>query len=398
MKSNVLSIVSHNVHTYILDYVVSYFYIPIAVWPLLFAQYLTFSELGTILMVGMIVNMILNIPTGALADRFGRKTMILVSYTFAFVSRVMIVFAFNFWMFLFSEIMKQAAEAFYSGSAVALVYDSLRKEKREQEFKSVESRGYFFASIGFIGASILGGYLYGLHPRAPFVAMLIIETLMIINALRYVEDRETNIVRKERYLDTLKNGVRHIFRHRQIAIVSLYSLVISFVFFSAMWLLYQKSANEFGYSSIAVGYLIAVLYLFRAGGTFVYAKMLSHVSDRTMGIGLALLQALGSFFVAVIHVPIALFGLGTRYFTDGLRQPFLTKIQNEHIESKYRSTSLSAISFLTSFALALASPLLGFGIDRIGARATLALTGILSLTMGTYLGSLITEKKIEAKP
>jgi MFS family permease len=77
-----MSIASKNVRVYTLDYIVSYFYIPIAVWPLLFVQYISFSELGIILMVGMIVNMIFNIPTGALADKFGRKTMILVSLEF----------------------------------------------------------------------------------------------------------------------------------------------------------------------------------------------------------------------------------------------------------------------------------------------------------------------------
>ncbi|MEK7591943.1 MAG: MFS transporter, partial [Patescibacteria group bacterium] len=315
MKSIDLSVASRNVRTYILDYIVSYFYVPIAIWPLFAMKYVSFSELGIILMVGMIVNMLLNIPTGALADRFGRKTMILISYTLAFLSRVIIVFAFNFWLFLISEILKQASEAFYAGSAVALVYDSLKKEKREQEFKSVESRGYFFATTGLIGASILGGYLFGVHPRAPFIAMLFIEVLMIVNALRYIEDRTSASVLKETYISTLRKGVSHIFRHRQIAIVSLYSLVISFVFFSAMWLLYQKSANEFGFSPVLVGYLIAVLYLFRAGGTFVYAKMLNYILDRTMGIGLALSQALGSFLLALAQVPLALFGLGTRYFT-----------------------------------------------------------------------------------
>ena len=129
MKSIDLSVASRNVRTYILDYIVSYFYVPIAIWPLFAMKYVSFSELGIILMVGMIVNMLLNIPTGALADRFGRKTMILISYTLAFLSRVIIVFAFNFWLFLISEILKQASEAFYAGSAVALVYDSLKKKK-----------------------------------------------------------------------------------------------------------------------------------------------------------------------------------------------------------------------------------------------------------------------------
>jgi hypothetical protein len=225
--------------------------------------------------------------------------------------------------------------------------------------------------------------------------MVFVEILMITNALRYTEDRGKHSVSKDNYFTTLRKGAIHIFRHREIAVVSLYSLVISFVFFSAMWLLYHKSANEFGFSSVMVGYLIAILYFFRAGGTFVYAKMFSHVSDRTIGIGLALAQALSSFFVTIMYVPLALFGLGARYFSDGIRQPFLTKIQNEHIESEYRSTSLSAISFLSSLALAVFSPLLGIGTDRIGARATLALTGVLSLVFGTFLGSKIREKKSE---
>ena len=353
MKSIDLSVASRNVRTYILDYIVSYFYVPIAIWPLFAMKYVSFSELGIILMVGMIVNMLLNIPTGALADRFGRKTMILISYTLAFLSRVIIVFAFNFWLFLISEILKQASEAFYAGSAVALVYDSLKKKKGNRNSKSVESRGYFFATTGLIGASILGGYLFGVHPRAPFIAMLFIEVLMIVNALRYIEDRTSASVLKETYISTLRKGVSHIFRHRQIAIVSLYSLVISFVFLALCGFCIRSLQMNLVSRRFWLGILSQYSIYSERGGTFVYAKMLNYILDRTMGIGLALSQALGSFLLALAQVPLALFGLGTRYFTDGLRQPFLTKIQNEHIESKYRSTSLSAISFLSSLALAI---------------------------------------------
>lgn len=141
-----------------------------------------------------------------------------------------------------------------------------------------------------------------------------------------------------------------------------------------------------------VGILISVMYICRAIGTRLLPKILKKVEELDFAILLASIQGIASFIVALPFIPLGILGLGTRYLTDGFRQPYLNKLQNEQIESKYRATSLSAVALLTSIALAIFTPLMGIGVDVVGARGVIAVTGFVSLLVAVPLGIALKKK------
>lgn len=379
-----------NTKVYILDYIFGFFFIPIAVWPLLYGKYLTFTQIGFILSVGFIVQAVLDMPSSALGDLIGRKRVLIISRIVRIVGHIFYIFITGFNGFLIAAIVDQIAEAFYSSGAVALIYDSLKENHQESNYKNVESRGYFWATVFFIVASALGGIFYAINPRLPYIAMLIPDLLALIAVTQYQEPQlDSEKASLKGYFKQIYEGFRHIFREKSVALVSLYSLVISFVFYSGLWWLYQKAGNEFGLPVIFVGLLISLMYSARALGTWIYRKYLFKYSEENFGIFLAFFQAIGSFIVAIPQAVLGIFGLGMRYGSDGFQRPFLSKLQNDRIESKYRATALSAVTLLTTVALAVTSPLAGKVIDLYGARLAIAGSGILSLILGIPLALMI---------
>lgn len=108
----------------------------------------------------------LEVPSGALADRFGRKCMVVLAAGLMVVE--MTVFAFAplghskllFIVFLLNRLLSGAAEASASGADEALVYDSLASESRADEWPEVLERVMRWQSVAFFLTMIIGAAAY----------------------------------------------------------------------------------------------------------------------------------------------------------------------------------------------------------------------------------------------
>ncbi len=342
----------------------------------------TFTEIGIIYSISFLIQTVLELPSGALADLIGRKWTIILSWITKLAYILLLILAKNFWYILFAEIMDKIGEALYSGSGVALVYDSLKENNQEKIYEKVESKGYLLATISFVFASTIGGILFDINPKLPFIILFFIWCIGLIVSLFFQEPKlDTEKANFKKYIKQNIDGFKHIFRNKKIGLTSAYSVLLSFVFLTGLWWLYQKSANEMNLNPKYVGALISFLYIFRAIGTSLYATVKDFLEKYKIYFAsfLAILQAIASFLLIVPNIFIAITGLVLRYLSDGFRQPYLTNLQNKQIKSKYRATSLSAIALITSILLTGFNPLIGKGIDLYGARLIIAITGFIPL-------------------
>ncbi len=387
-----------NILVYKLNYMISFFFLPIAIWPLYYENYVTFTELGIIYSISFFIQTILELPSGAIADLIGRKWTIIMAWITKLTYVLIIIIAKDFWYILFAEIMDKIGEALNSGSGVALIYDSLKENGQEKIYEEVESKGYFLATISFVFASTIGGVLYDINPKLPFIILFFVWAVGLITSLFFQEPKlDTEKANFKKYVKQNIKGFKHIFRNKKIGLTSAYSVLLSFVFLTGLWWLYQKSANEMNLNPKYVGILISTLYIFRAVGTNFYPIIKNFLTKYKIYFAsfLAILQAIASFLLIVPNVFIALTGLALRYLSDGFRQPYLNNLQNKQIKSKYRATSLSAIALITSLLLTGFNPLIGKGIDLYGARLIIAITGFIPLLISFPLTLFL--KKSEEK-
>jgi len=108
----------------------------------------------------------LEVPSGALADQWGRKRLVVGAAVLMVVEIAVFAFAprgnpgLLFGLLLLNRILSGAAEASASGADEALAYDSLATEGREKEWPSVLERVMRWQSIGFFAAMMLGAAMY----------------------------------------------------------------------------------------------------------------------------------------------------------------------------------------------------------------------------------------------
>ncbi|MHC4493737.1 MAG: MFS transporter, partial [Planctomycetota bacterium] len=78
------------------------------------------------------------VPSGVIADRFGRKAALVVGAAFGALGTVVFTQSFSFLSFAVGEVLFALATAIISGADSALLYDSLAADRRESEYPRAE--------------------------------------------------------------------------------------------------------------------------------------------------------------------------------------------------------------------------------------------------------------------
>src|SRR3989344_7269292 len=106
-----------------------------------------------------VILLLLEVPSGAFADKYGRKTSIILSSLFVFFGHLTYALGYSFAVFMIAETIYGIAVSLWSGTDSAFLYDTLKNLKREKEFKKVFGN-YYAINFIFLGlGGILGGYL-----------------------------------------------------------------------------------------------------------------------------------------------------------------------------------------------------------------------------------------------
>ena len=141
------------------------FYYP--VFSILFLDFgLTLSQFAILNAVWAATIVLCEVPSGALADSFGRRNllvfagilMVIEIALWAFVPRGNLNLL--FWAFVANRILSGMAEAAASGADEALAYDSLQQHGNSEDWGRVLERQVQVQSAGFVIAMTLGGVLY----------------------------------------------------------------------------------------------------------------------------------------------------------------------------------------------------------------------------------------------
>jgi MFS family permease len=216
---------------------------------------LTLEQYAWLNVIWAVVIIVLEIPSGALADVIGRKRVVVLAA--ALMVAEMAVFAFAprgawlFWFLVLNRILSGAAEACASGADEALAYDSLPEADRNTTWPRVLESLMRWKSGGFFLAMVSGAALFdqslmssllgwtGWTPSAeatvrwPVYATLVTSILCLIVALNFREPPAHNLAGHHavgRAWQNVIEGAVHVFTSRRILFLMVAALLIdSFV-------------------------------------------------------------------------------------------------------------------------------------------------------------------------
>jgi MFS family permease len=321
---------------------------------------------------------LLEIPSGALADVIGRKRVVVLASLLMVAEMVVFAFAprgdWMFWFLVLNRLLSGAAEACASGADEALAYDSLSEDDRHSTWPRVLESLMRWKSAGFFIAMVAGAALFdanlvtfltewtGWEPaegdtvRWPVYATLATSLLCLAVAINFREPpRQTPDDRNalSHAWSNILEGAVHVFTSRQILFLLLGALLIdSFVrIFLTFASNYYRLIDLPPFVNGILGSAIALLGFAAAP---LAKKMVARRSVATNFIATASLAFVGLVGTALawpiwgawVLVPLGLAMSLLQFFTSN----YLNQWTNSHV----RATVLSfrGMAFNLGYALA----------------------------------------------
>ncbi|MCY3832834.1 MAG: MFS transporter [Chloroflexi bacterium] len=329
---------------------------------LLLGRGLTLVQISLIesILIGTIF--LMEVPTGMLADRVGRKWSIFCSTFLLMCAEFIFIFARDYEWYVLVAFLAGAGYAFASGAMEALVYDSLPPDNREEAMKRAMGRVNSYSMIAFVIAPIVGGLIIGdaaVENFIPAIALTVVA--LLIGLLVCLTLREPPIEASEKSEGSatlLRAGLSLLVRNRRLRrLVLLAVFTLPFTDALAVTLgppyLVQNDVSPFAIGAVlSAGSLLAAI-------TQRYAYKVEEWLGQARAIALLiLLPGLLYWLLALAAGPIApALIMILMYGTSDMKAPLFSAYQNALIESKNRATALSLINMFVSLFVAIGAPI-----------------------------------------
>ncbi len=353
----------------------------------------------------MLWNFLLEIPTGTVADVWGRRTSVALAFVVAAAGVLIYVSRPEFMIFLVAEVFLAAAMTLLSGADEALVYDSLKEsagldqKTLDRQAQTVIARLESFKLGGILIGALFGSLIakhYGLTmPFKAWLAPLAVGGILALT-LHEPRHRRQNSDRDEAYSQVLLAGVRYFIDHAVLRLLALDMIVIAALSFMIIWT-YQPLLEASGvdlvyfgtvHAAMVVGQILLLANVARLERLFGSQKRLLLAAPILTGISFIVLGTTQVLPIVVVSIVlVASFGLA--------RAVLFSAHFNRLIPSEKRATVLSTISMFRMVAIAIVNPLVGLGVDHSLAWTAVGL-GVAIMVMA--LVSRVEEKHLDESP
>lgn len=326
---------------------------------------------------------VLEIPSGYVADVLGRKITLVIGTILGFLGFLSYSFSYGFIGFLIAEVILGLGQSLISGADSALLYDSLLETGKKDKYIKYEGRMVSVGNFAEAIAGILGGLLATLSLRYPYYAQTLVAFIGIPAALMLIEPIRHKKLVKMKFADVLNIVKYALHDNYELKWNIIFSSVIGASTLTMAW--FVQPYFELILLPISLfGVFWTILNL-----TVGFSAMIAHKIEmklkqiKTM-IGITILIPFGYIILSRIN---ALWGIGILfifYIVRGIATPILKDYINQLCDSDIRATVLSVRNFVIRIFFAIIGPIVGWYTDHFSLQAALLLSGIVFLVLAGF--------------
>ena len=330
---------------------------------------LSLTEIMTLQAAYSLTVALFEVPSGYLADMFGRKSCIVFSTIFSFVGFLFFCFFSGFYYFLVAQILVGFAGSLISGSDSAIIYDTLLQINNKDSYAKIEGRNYAIGNFSEATAGIFGGFLAVSSIYLPVYAQTAFIFLSIPIAFTLVEPEIKNITSSKNSLHSIFILVKSTFvENSKLRWLIVYSSAMGVATLSMAWFS-QPFFIAIDLPLVLFGIFWALLN-FSSGISSYNSHFFSNKFSYRALIYFSVIMSLSFFLLGLSIITYGLFFIFIIYFLRGIVTPILRNEINKITSSNIRATVLSVRSFIIRVSFAILAPILGF----IGEHNSLSIT------------------------
>ncbi|MFW5703993.1 MAG: MFS transporter [Patescibacteria group bacterium] len=332
--------------------------------------------------------LLFEVPTGVVADLLGRKWSMMMGAFCTAAACILYPLHTGVEWFLIAETVFGLGAALSSGAGGAWITDTLNQKgvKEQADYTHIFARVEIIGLVAIMIAALIGSRVAIWFDITYPVYLSAISVFLAGCIALFLKEPERGEAPAEsrRFFGAMTEGVRYVFRHRELRKAAVNMMLLSMVSYFTIWF-YQPMLNQLGIEIGWFGVFHSILILVEIGLAF-GVSMFERIIGRTL---LARLSALlivlsmattgilwlvkDMYGLGMVAVLLMLVGVGAVGFN---RRMLLSAYVNEFSHSHNRATVNSAVSMIESLGVAAVNPLAGWLFMVSPALAILLLAGI----------------------
>ncbi|GAU79374.1 MFS transporter [Fusibacter sp. 3D3] len=367
---------------------------------------MSLTQLGLLETIFHLTSFTMEVPTGAVADLFGRKTSRVGGRILALVSVVMLLLSNQFWGFAIAFIFSALSYNLESGAGDALIYDSLKELDRETEFMRINGTKEVFYQTASVISFFIGGYLATKSYPMAFYITIVIGILTILQSTCFIEPKieKTKVDERESkrealsiwqkgfcsFKDQLADSVKVVRQNPKIASLMMLGQLIG-TFCTCIFYYNQNYLISLHYSEAIIGLILATSSVAAAIISAQVHRIESVIKERGILLGVPWITVACIWGIALTPYHYIFFII--MMMTESVTYIAMTDYINKLIPSENRATILSFASMVFSFFMIILFPLVGVIGDLFDLRFAFIVMGTLGILFVLINSILILKSK-----
>jgi len=375
-------------------------------------QGLSFTQIGVLYAVREISINLLEIPSGILADTFGRRRALLISFTSYIASFVIFYFSHNFIFFLMAFILFGAGDAFRSGTHKGLIMDYLKQQGWSDQKISYYGHTRSWSQRGAALSSLIAGII--IFAGGNYQNIFLFSTLPYVLNMILILSYPKELDKIKPAAETKQQAMRSTFSSFITVMKNL--RVIKLISHSALHSAYLKAVKDYiqplmiqvaillpllqnvernRQNGLSIGVFYFIIYL-----TTSYASRSASKFEQGNRKNIVTLTLLVGFIAGMLSGLLYQYGLSILalisfimiYIIENIRKPILTGYVADQVPVEILSSVLSVQSLIKTIMTAGIALIFGIFADWLGIGWALCIiSGILA--GGMLLLGLFSPKK-----
>lgn len=361
----------------------------------LLSRGLDLFQINAVLSTYLLTAFLFEVPTGAVADLYGRKVSFLLSCLVRAAAFALYAVADSFPAFLFAEFVDAVGTTLATGALDAWAVDGMRAEGDHRPTDRLFARAQVLSRVLMIVSGLVAGYVGEYDLTLPWLMGTAGFAVTALTGAVLMRENQAPVAAAfagwrgvTRSLgQTVRDGLGHVQAVPVLRLLCALTLATAFAIMPVHQLWQPRMQGLSGQGAWLMGWIWALINLTAMTGSMLIPRLLHRFSRASVMAAAALWRALAVALAAVATALVpALAGLLLQEISFGLSEPVLQSWMNERLRPEQRATVLSVRSM--SFTLGGATGLICLGLVARAAdipTAWLCSTAVLALTVPGFL-------------
>lgn len=348
------------------------------------------NQIGLLLFIWSIMTIVLEVPTGMLADQWSRRKMLILSGVFFSICYTIWIFSYSFPLFLVGFFFRTLGATFASGTLQAYLFDYLKIHNLTNDFEKILGRGNAFRTLGIGTAVAIGGFVSQYSYNIPLIVSAISILTISVVTLTWPEIKPVLTTGEKGYWHLLKGSVSVVRNNKVLLKIVLYSAIVLAVFanleeFNDIYLKFL------GFPNSSIGFIFAVATIGQSIASFYAHKLKSHA---WMALNLI------AFFGAVVLIVAAFVKhplMAIAILLLGVMLEFANVLNEGSIQREIKSHQRATVASLNKFLMNILPFQLIYGIiaNKYYLQLSYLFLGLVTLTYFVFSPLLNRKSKID---